>query len=79
MRISLSAAVLAKLQKPVRGQGGFQSLLRKLQRQIDGSTLDVDAADVERLFRYSIAYGGGGFQQRTKATAAKRGTSRRKR
>ncbi|MEP7308509.1 MAG: hypothetical protein ABJA98_23640 [Acidobacteriota bacterium] len=53
------------IRKPIRGQGGFQSLLRKLQHQLGGRQLDVSPVDVERLRRYSAAYGGGGFQRRT--------------
>jgi hypothetical protein len=64
--IALSATTATTLRKPIRGHGGFQSLLRRLQGQLDGRHLDVSPADVERLRRYSAAYGGGGFQRRTK-------------
>lgn len=69
MKIQLSAAELSRISRPVRGQGGFQSLLRKLQKQLDGALLEVSEADLERLVRYSFEYGQGGFQERTKATA----------
>jgi hypothetical protein len=69
MKIQLSAAELSRISRPVRGQGGFQSLLRKLQKQLDGNLLEVSEADLERLVRYSFAYGQGGFQERTKPTA----------
>lgn len=77
MQIPLSSALRAKLSMPVRGGGGFQSLLRKLQRQITNGTIHVDASDVERLLRYSFQYGGGGFQERTKPAA--RATAGRRR
>lgn len=64
MRISLDAATADRLRKPVRGQGGFQSLLRRLQGQLHGRLLTVTAADYEKLVRYSTAYGGGGWQGR---------------
>ena len=64
--INLSATTATTLRKPIRGRGGFQSLLRRLQGQLDGRQLDVSPADAERLRRYSAAYGGGGFQRRTK-------------
>jgi hypothetical protein len=64
--ITLTPTETTLLRKPIRGRGGFQSLLRKLQRQLEGQQLAVSAADVERLTRYSAAYGGGGFQRRTR-------------
>ncbi len=64
--IDLSTTHATALRKPIRGRGGFQSLLRRLQNQLDGRHLDVSTVDVERLRRYSAAYGGGGFQGRTK-------------
>ena len=67
MRLPLTSAALSKLRKPVRGQGGFQSLLRKLQTQLDGGELQVTVEDVERLVRYSASHGGGGFQERTRS------------
>ena len=69
MKIQLSSAELSRISRPVRGQGGFQSLLRKLQKQLDGDLLEVSEVDLERLVRYSFEYGQGGFQERTKPTA----------
>jgi len=69
MKIQLSPAELSRISRPVRGQGGFQSLLRKLQKQLDGDLLQVSEADLERLLPYSFEYGQGGFQERTKPTA----------
>ncbi|MEP7303886.1 MAG: hypothetical protein ABJA98_00075 [Acidobacteriota bacterium] len=66
MSIDLTPTEVMTLRKPIRGRGGFQSLLRKLQDQLDDRHLAVSAADMERLRRYSAAYGGGGFQGRTK-------------
>jgi hypothetical protein len=63
--IDLTPTEATTLRKPIRGRGGFQSLLRKLQLQLEGRHLDISPADVERLRRYSAAYGGGGFQRRT--------------
>lgn len=61
MELALSATARARLMRPVNGEGGFQQLLRKLQTQLAGVLLTVDAADRERLERYSHAYGLGGF------------------
>jgi hypothetical protein len=67
MKFTLSASEIAKLQRPIKGKGGFQVLLRRLQRQIDGNTLTASPDDIEKLVRYSFEYGTGGFQERTKA------------
>ena len=70
MRIQLTPAEVRKYQKPVRGQGGFQALLRRIVRRIDPTgAVDVSDADLEKLVRYSFEYGQGGFQERTKPTA----------
>ncbi len=69
MKIQLSSAELSRIRRPVRGQGGFQSPLLKLQKQLEGDLLEVSEADLERLVRYSFEYGQGGFQERTKPTA----------
>jgi hypothetical protein len=63
--ISLAPAAVAKLRRPVNGRGGFQTLLRKLAGQLNGNQLSLDEQDIERLIRYTIAYGPGGFQERT--------------
>ena len=69
MQIEIGPAIAASLNRPVRGRGGFQSLLRKLQRQLQGTRLEVTEDDIERLVRYSLQYGKGGFQQRTRGAA----------
>jgi len=66
MSIDLDPTEARTLRKPIRGRGGFQSLLRKLQHQLDGRQLEVSSVDLERLRRYAAAYGRGGFQRRTK-------------
>ena len=71
MRIQLAHEEAERFRPPIRGQGGFQSLLRRVRRNIDPTTnvLDISEADLERLVRYSFEYGTGGFQGRTKRTA----------
>lgn len=69
MQVQLSSSAAARLDRPVSGNGGFQQLLRKLQLQRDGGQLVLDDGDLERLQRYSYAYGSGGFQDRTSSTA----------
>ena len=69
MEIQLSNASIARLMRPVRGRGGFQHLLRRLQPRIQGSVVAIELSDFEKLRRYSSAYGRGGFQERTKSPA----------
>jgi hypothetical protein len=46
------------------GEGGFQSLLRKLIRQFDAATgrLGLDTSDLKRIPRYAFDYGVGGWE-----------------
>jgi hypothetical protein len=62
--IELTPQELEFLGRPVAGQGGFQSLLRRIQGQIAHDRLVLTDADAERLIRYATQYGGGGFQER---------------
>ena len=73
MKIQLSDRELAKITRPIKGKGGFQTLLRRIQKQIQGNVLEASDADVEKLIRYSFEYGQGGFQEQAK-TAADSGT-----
>jgi hypothetical protein len=64
-RITLSDAELARLRRPIKGKGGFQTFLRNLQPKIRGHVLTLDGmAEIERFVRYWRGYGKGGFQQR---------------
>ena len=71
-QIQLTDASLTLFRKPVRGQGGFQGLLRKIQAGINWTTgvLIISEADVGRVIRYAAKYGGGGFQGRLGPLAA---------
>ncbi len=72
MRIQLSDSEAGRIRKSVRGHGGFQSLLRRLQRQIgDNNILEVSDGDTERIVKYFFTYGQGGFQDRTKPIATR--------
>lgn len=68
MKIRLTAEAIEHLSRPVRGSGGFQSLLRRLQANFDSATgeLAISESDTEKLIRYAINYGQGGFQDRLK-------------
>jgi hypothetical protein len=64
MRVQLSEQDLEQLMRPVRGQGGWQSLVRRLQRQVDGDVLSLTEEDQERILHYLLSYGTGGWQDR---------------
>lgn len=71
--IQLTAADVAKFKKPVRGRGGFQSLLRAIAKKIQpDDTVSLTDGENERLIRYSFQYGQGGFEDRIKPTARRR-------
>lgn len=77
IEIPLSARAIAALSKPVNGQGGHQTLLRRLQKQIDDGVLSVSPADAEKMLRYLLSYGTGGFQQRLAAAAGRKAVKKR--
>ena len=49
-----------------KNNGGFQSLLVKLQEKLDKKSfsLSLSPKDIERIFRYSWKYRNGGWQNR---------------
>jgi hypothetical protein len=70
MKLQLSPLELKRYARPVRGRGGYQTLLRRLQQQISpAGVLDISDADLGKLIRYSFEYGEGGFQDRSEPTA----------
>lgn len=80
MEVQLSKEDLELLMRPVAGQGGWQSLLRKLQKQIKGNSLTLTEDDSRRILRYILSYGSGGWQDRLAAiagTAAPRSKARK--
>lgn len=65
IRIRLDAAAVSALMRPVVGSGGFQSLLRALQKSLDQEgTLTLTPDLVARIAHYVKSYGEGGFQGR---------------
>jgi hypothetical protein len=86
MRIELSDADLEQLMRPIRGQGGWQSLVRRLQRQVAGNVVELSEYDQQSILHYLLSYGTGGWQGRIAGIAgmsrsaskrAKRKTRRR--
>ena len=64
-RIVVSGDQAKELLKPVNGQGGFQSLLRRLQKTMEVQViLSVNDEDFKRLSGYMDLYGSGGYQDR---------------
>ncbi len=64
IRLDLGPAAVSALRRQVNGEGGFQSLLRTLQRQLKGNELVLTAELIEKIARYVDRYGQGGFQGR---------------
>jgi hypothetical protein len=64
MTVVLTDDELGRLLKPVMGVGGWQGLLRKLQRQLQAPVLTLTPQDRVRIRRYRDKYGSGGWQGR---------------
>ena len=62
----LNAQEMAELDVRITGDGGFQTLMRRLQVDLNQETGEITVAeeDVERLRRYCTQYGQGGWQDR---------------
>lgn len=66
--IELAKEEVELLSRPIHGQGGFQTLLRRLQSQLnEESQLVLGIDDVERIARYCAKYKTGGFQDQLKS------------
>jgi hypothetical protein len=66
LSVKLTRSEAELVQRPIRGIGGMQSLLRGLQKKLDEETLTLELTndDVEKILRYAKEYGEGGFQGR---------------
>lgn len=65
IRLTLGNDAAQALRRDVVGSGGFQSLLRRLQRGLStDNELTLTLEDIERIGRYVNDYGTGGFQGR---------------
>ena len=62
--VELTPDQVSFLQRPLRGQGGYQSLLARLRSNLDRNLLRLTRTDCERVVRYATMYGEGGFQTR---------------
>lgn len=66
MKIKLTAAEVQILMQHVEGNGGWQSLFRRLQGGYNSTTREITVSDedVDRLRDYCNEYGDGGWQGR---------------
>lgn len=63
--ITLNADERAALNVPPAGQGGFQTLLRRLRAVVQpNGELELTDADVATIRQYRTEYGDGGWQER---------------
>ncbi len=69
MKIQLSDGDVEQLMRPVRGQGGWQSLVRRLQGQVDGNVIDLSERDQQNILHDLLSYGTGGWQDRIAGVA----------
>ena len=69
--IELTEDELMDLQRPIKGNGGFQSLFRRIQKNIDGVELSLDAKLVKSIVSYARNYGRGGYQDRLENVLSK--------
>lgn len=63
--LKLTPEEVAPLKKEVNGSGGHQNLLRNLKSKLkEDNTIELTADEIEKIIRYGLNYGGGGFQGR---------------
>jgi hypothetical protein len=64
MKVLLTNDEKDALQQEQAGMGGFQSLLEKLQTQLNpAGELVPDRDDLEKIPRYAFDYGNGGWEE----------------
>lgn len=52
------------LSKPLVGSGGFQCLIRKLQRKLTPAGIELDTEEISHIYKYATKHGQGGYQER---------------
>ena len=62
----LNNSEITELMRETAGQGGWQSLIKRLQSKlsIDTGEIKLSEAEIERIHRYAFDYGDGGFEAR---------------
>jgi hypothetical protein len=67
LTFNFSPGEVAEINKPVKGRGGFQSLMKLLQQKVaGGGAVTFTDAEVGKLVRY-MSYRPGGFEGRLAA------------
>jgi len=67
MKVDISKKdALAFVNKEINGQGGFQTLLKRIREGFNATTkiLKIDRADAKKIVKYATSFGQGGFQDR---------------
>jgi hypothetical protein len=63
--IQLTPKEADPLRKEVNGRGGMEDLLRRLQKKLKGdNTISLSSDDIEKILRYGLTYGQGGFENK---------------
>jgi death on curing protein len=71
IQVRLDPTELELLMREVVGEGGWNSLVRNLQKKANpDGTISLSSEEVERIRQYSQGHGPGGFQDRLKAVLA---------
>jgi hypothetical protein len=70
--VTLTAGELAVFDRQppsTKGNGGWQRLMVGLQEKVNRSTrtLTLTGSDIERIRRYALSYGNGGWENRLRA------------
>lgn len=62
----LNRAEIAELDRHVKGAGGFEGLIRRLQKQLNHATAEIKLTDkdLDDIQRYAFDYAQGGFEDR---------------
>ena len=62
----LTREELNELNRPVKGVGGFESLIRRLQKQVNHATAEIKLTDkdLDDIQRCAFDYKDGGFETR---------------
>jgi len=64
INIKLTDEEVALLKKPIRGEGGWQVLLQRLQKKVSAdNTISISPSEIETIIRYCQNYGEGGWQK----------------
>jgi hypothetical protein len=71
IKIKLTKDEADPIRRPITGGGGMQSLLRKLQKVLTKENeIELTFADIDKIRKYGLTYGQGGFQGRLVGIAA---------